>query len=1050
MIFCYDKEDNRRIAALDINGSRIKESIMSSSKTRILKWTITGCAALLITGVLIVLSSLLSETQYHDLQDSEVYRINAEEKAPALISEAPGSAAAPQAAVTADASQEIRGVWIASVENLNYPSKPGLDASTLKAELDAIVTKVAGLGLNAIYFQVRPSSDALYNSGLFPVSAYLSGSQEKLPPSGFDSLAYLVQSAHKAGIQVHAWVNPLRVTAGPSSDPTVDVKALAPNNPASMFPEWTVKYSDLVYYNAGIPAVRELVAAGVAEIVRNYDVDGIIFDDYFYPYPKTGLVFDDAAEFALYGNGMTLEDWRRDNINRMVKGCYDAVKAIDSDCKFGIAPFGIWQNDDGSNDGSDTGGLSSYHSLYCDTLAWVKGGYVDYVAPQIYWDFTTKVARYDNLVHWWNRQLDGTGVDLIISHAAYRAGEFSENEIRNQVEYARSEVTYRGSIFYGYAAICSNEGNLQDQLSALYTSQAGTTPITQDRTTAGNRMLVTSPASGSSLTETATYLIGMSDPAYPLTMNGKSVSRTKNGYFSLYVPLEMGKNQFVFSQNGKTYTCTLTRIKASESTSTVTVPALDSFKVLPDSSSPEIMAAGGTNITLCAAAPVGSTVQATLGSRRVVLKADGKSTGKGAYASCYYTGTLTLPDAAAGQILDAGKILYTATKNDEKASAYGSHVRILGQDATVTVEVLHNETELKIATDSWYYDDYTPAVAGMRAQAVSLMNGYYKLNMGGYIAAKDVREVKSNAPIVPILDAYTLSDRDYTAIYIQLGENIPVNAYVENGKFILSLYNVKSATVRDLRLCSNPMFQSVKYSLPNKANTVRYTFTLRNPDNFYGFSVHYVNGHVVLYLRNPQTVSLSSASPLSGKTILLDAGHGGTDKGALGPNPSYNEADLNLSIVLRAAELLSAKGANVILTRYSNSTVGIYTRLAQLEALLPDLLVSIHQNSMPYSTDVTKVRGLVSLTIADAGTLLSKCVSKAISDSLLCYERTPATQRLAMVRNVQFPSCLVETSFITCVEEYEQMLNGGGIERAAQGLVQGILDYYAAQAAYIK
>ena len=1024
---------------------------MPSFNSRIWKWTLSGCTVLLVAVVLIVLSSFLSETQYHPVPDNEAVPLDADGNTPALVSDLPEPAAAARSSSSPDASKELRGVWIASVENLNYPSKPGLDAGSLKAELDAIVKQVAELGLNAIFFQVRPASDALYDSAFFPVSTYLTGSQEKLPPSGFDSLRYLVEAGHKAGIEIHAWVNPLRVTAGPSSDKSIDVKALAPNNPAKLFPEWTVKYADLVYYNAGLPAVRELVTAGVAEIVRNYDVDGIIFDDYFYPYPKTGLVFDDAAAYAQYGGGMTLEDWRRDNINRMVKGCYDAIKAIDPDCRFGIAPFGIWQNDDGSNDGSDTGGLSSYNALYCDTLAWVKGGYVDYVAPQIYWDFTTKVARYDTLVHWWNRQLDGTGVDLVISHAAYRAAEFGENEIRNQVEYARSEAAYRGSIFYGYAAICGNEGDLKMQLSALYAQSADTPAIVQNKKNIGAQMLVTSPASGSTLTETATYLIGMSDPSYPLTMNGQSVSRTKNGYFSLYVPLELGKNQFVFSQNGRTYTYTLNRVKSPGTSSAETTSSFDSFKVVPDSSSPEIMAAAGKALSLSAVAPVGSTVQTVLGSQRVTLKADGKaSSGSGKYPTNTYTGSLTLPSAAAGQILDAGTILFTASRNNEKATASGAHVRVLGQDASVTVEVLHNETELKIATDSWYYDDYTPAVAGMRAQAVSLMNGYYKLNMGGYIAAKDVREVKTVAPIVPIRDAYTLCDRDYTAIYLHLGENAPVNAYVENGKFILSVYNVKSATARELRLCDNPLFKAVKFSLPNKANTVRYTFTLRDPDNFYGFSVHYLNGHVVLYLKNPQTIDRASSAPLAGKTILLDAGHGGSDTGALGPNPAYNEADLNLTIVQRAAELLTAQGANVILTRYSDTTVGIYTRLAQVEKLLPDLLVSIHQNSMPYNTDISKVRGLVSLTFADAGTLLSKCVSKAISDSLMCYERTPTTQRLAMVRNVQFPSCLVETSFMTCVEEYEQLLNGGGIERAAEGLVQGILDYYSAQSAYIR
>ncbi|MBQ4605929.1 MAG: family 10 glycosylhydrolase, partial [Clostridia bacterium] len=269
-----------------------------------------------------------------------------------------------------DPSSEVRGVWIASVFNIDYPSAAGLDAAALQAEIDSIIATCLETGLNTIFFQVRPTCDALYKSELFPVSSFLS-TDGTLP---FDPLDYIVKEAHKNNIFVHAWVNPLRVTMN-----STDVNSLPETSPARMHPEWTVPYVDgKLYLNAGIPEVRKLVADGVREIVAGYDVDGIVFDDYFYPYPAnnadgTAAVFDDAEEFAAYG--AEYEDraaWRRANINDLIAQVYDAVHTTDPDCVFGVSPFGIWQNDNGKNGGSATNGLEGYHALHCDALAWVE------------------------------------------------------------------------------------------------------------------------------------------------------------------------------------------------------------------------------------------------------------------------------------------------------------------------------------------------------------------------------------------------------------------------------------------------------------------------------------------------------------------------------------------------------------------------------------------------------------------------------------------------------------------------------------------------------
>ncbi|NLK38985.1 MAG: family 10 glycosylhydrolase [Clostridiales bacterium] len=375
---------------------------------------------------------------------------------------------------------EVRGVWIASVINIDFPSKPGLSASQLRAELDDIIATTLSANLNAIYFQVRPTGDALYKSDIFPTSAYLTGTQGAPLNGGFDPLEYLLEKAHEKGLKVHAWVNPLRVTSGSASKPNTDVTKLAANNPARKNPSWVIPYDNgMLYYDAGIPEVRKLIADGCAEIVSKYDVDGIVFDDYFYPYPTTISVggqsvvapFNDNHTFAKYASpNQKLDDWRRENINKMVEDCYKTIKDINPNCQFGIAPFGIWQNNDGKNGGSDTNGLSSYSAIYCDPIAWIRGGYIDYIAPQIYWQFSTEVARYDVLTRWWNEKVQGTNVDLLICHGVYRYDEWKNpsGEITNQIEFARDQNNYRGSIMYGYKQIKANKFGLTDELKAAY------------------------------------------------------------------------------------------------------------------------------------------------------------------------------------------------------------------------------------------------------------------------------------------------------------------------------------------------------------------------------------------------------------------------------------------------------------------------------------------------------------------------------------------------------------------------------------------------------
>ncbi len=953
---------------------------------------------------------------------------------------------------------ETRGVYIATVHNINFPTKPGLSASELQAELDDIVNTCLRAGLNAIYFQARPSADALYKSDIFPVSEFLTGTQGAPLPDGFDPLEYLVETAHSHNIKVHAWVNPLRVTVGSASAPKHDTNALAEGHPARLHPEYTSAYADgKLYFDCGLPEVRELVANSAAELAKNYDIDGIIFDDYFYPYPvkdESGKLaeFDDGETYALYGGDMPLDDWRRNNVNMMIEGCYNSIKAANPDCEFGIAPFGIWQNDDGTNGGSATSGLESYSAIYCDPTAWIEGGYIDYIAPQIYWRFTTSAARYDVLVRWWNTLVEGTGVKLLISHGVYNydTWESPEFELRNQVEFARSELAYRGSILYGYAALKNNSYGLFDEARDVFSEEiVHTDAVSNDR-----ELYISIPYSGSTVDGENTFVIGTSDPAYPLYIDGQKVGRTKSGYFSLYLPLEKGKNTFVFSHKGKDTEYTVNRPSDEDTSAEITHPTLDSPGISAVTPSYEWM--GNGTLPVSVTAPKGAKVTASLAGKKITLTPTlYVPSESGKYMKEVYTGSFELWGKPY-EIEGYGKIKFVSVFGGKTYTAESAEIKVRGNDAAIPVEVISDDTELKIQHDSWYYDDYTPQSAGMRDNAVSLSGGKYKLRCGGYIDVDKVKVLEGGAiGIATVENAVVSSDSRATYFTFDVNENVPINCNLADGEFCVTLYNIDADKAPLAEFSENPLFESVRSEKSTKQNSYKYYFKLIDIENFYGFTHYYEDGKLIFEWKNPQSLP-EGERPLEGKTIILDAGHGGKNPGALGPlgglKDAINESDFNLEIVLAAQPYLEALGANVIQIRDRECKIDvpIEDRMQTLIDVNPDIVISVHQNSMPYTSDITTIRGVVGLYWSDSGYMLTDVIGESIADALDKLDRSPTKQRLAMVRNAKFPSTLVETCFITSVEEYERMMKPDSVDKIAKAISDGVIAYYKAQEKYIK
>lgn len=387
--------------------------------------------------------------------------------------------------------EEMRGVWVASVYNIDFPSKAGINTTQMKQEIDNILTNVQAMGGNAVFFQVRPVADALYPSEIYPWSAYLTGTQGHAPADGFDPLAYIISEGKKKGIDIHAWINPYKVTRGSAANPSHDLNVLAENNPARQYPDIVVKHPNgELYLDPGQPMSRYLVLQGVQELVTKYDIAGIHFDDYFYPDKVAQknangkiigyLDFADDATYAQYGQGYAnKEDWRRNNVDQLVKDTQNLVKSIKPEVQFGISPAAVWANKSTNALGSDTNaGIQTYYDHYADTRKWAQENWIDYIAPQIYWNIGFERADYATIAKWWSDVVRGTDTKLYIGHAAYKVGDTAQNaawqqsdELTKQIQYNRQLGNVQGSIFYGYGTIANNTLGIRDSLKVAFGSK---------------------------------------------------------------------------------------------------------------------------------------------------------------------------------------------------------------------------------------------------------------------------------------------------------------------------------------------------------------------------------------------------------------------------------------------------------------------------------------------------------------------------------------------------------------------------------------------------
>ena len=346
-------------------------------------------------------------------------------------------------------STDLRAVWISTVYSADYPSVTNNEAAQ-KAEFIEKLEQAQALGMNTVVVQVRPKGDAFYESDLNPWSAVLTGVQGVDP--GYDPMGFMIEETHKRGMEFHAWMNPYRITTSGT-----DLAALSADNMARQHPDWILTYNNAMYYNPANEDVKDYICDTVEEIVENYDVDAIHFDDYFYPSNYPLPEGEDR-------DGVTANE-RRDHVNDLIKQVYRTIKKADSSVEFGISPMGIWKNSTSDPDGSATRGTEGYYSVFGDAKTWVEKGWVDYIVPQIYWEQGNAYADYETLVKWWSDAVKGTGVDLYIGHGIYK--DVVASEIAEQLE-VNEAYNVSGSFFFSLRDLLNNRQGCADAVKAYY------------------------------------------------------------------------------------------------------------------------------------------------------------------------------------------------------------------------------------------------------------------------------------------------------------------------------------------------------------------------------------------------------------------------------------------------------------------------------------------------------------------------------------------------------------------------------------------------------
>jgi len=963
----------------------------------------------------------------------------------------------------------MRGLWVTSAYNLDWPSRQALTPAEHRAEINDILTRAANQGINAVFVQVRPMGDALYASEIFPWSHLLTGTQGIAPADGFDPLEYWITAAHSRGIEVHAWLNPYRVTF-PNMAITNPAE-LAANHPARLNPGLVIAYNNSLFFDPGNPAARQLIVDGVEELLRNYNLDGIHLDDYFYPSRN----FPDQAMFARYGAGMDLHDWRRENVNTLIRELQQITHEINPRASFGVSPFAIWQNNDRDPRGSATRGLESYHSHYADTRLWVLEGWVDYIVPQIYWIEGNPAACYEAVLSWWEDLVQGTNVRLYVGLAPYRevlAWQGWGGQIIRQLERNARSPVVSGSIFFRERFMRSGVGDAIGQFYATHLPGQVPTRPQGDLPSVGapvdiapiptpqlpvvptvtiDTLMVAQPSGANrTVTDAAGFwFYGSAVPGTNVYVNNQLITdRTAEGFFSVFMPLVRGQNNFTFTQAGQT---AVTRTITNNAPAAAQPPATMEVGIINAFPQTDEWARYGTTLTLRATAPAGATVTAEIAGQTIALtQVNPALTATDANRiAAAFTGTFTLgTTAAADAIIDIGSPVYTMTWNGQTRTVTAAgNIRQIGSEAPFFAEIT--------PASAWVFPNATTTggsnwmlLEGQVDRVAAISGEWTRLASGGWIQSEFVRTFM-DSELVPELghaigylsEGLYITGRYWDTIAWDAPHFSAVLAEFDGSTLIVSL-GMQNVAPPIFHTPGGTLFSDIRIGTHNGAPA--YFMTLRDGANLEGFYTAYEDGQLQLILRHRRPLAQGNL-PFEGFTFVIDAGHGGTDPGAVGPMGAVMSEAV---IVLIQADLitrqLEALGATVIRSRANDIFYTLQERVDINRHANPDMFISLHINATAETTNATNIRGFTVWFRNENSRPAAASFAQSMRYVNPHTNRSNALNQsnFFVVRPMWSPAILLEASFTNNIHDFAWMISPERQEEYARAVVNALLAYY--------
>ncbi len=931
---------------------------------------------------------------------------------------------------------DFRAVWVSTVLNLDYPTTKTTDANKLKSQATKILDGAKSMGMNAVILQVRPCADALYKSKYFPWSEYLTGEAGKAPSDNFDPLEFWTTEAHKRGLELHAWINPYRITKNTQSNKVTSVSKLPKGHPARLHSDWVVACGGDLYFDPGIPAVRSYIVDGAVEIVEKYDVDGIHLDDYFYPSSD----FDDGKTYEKYAKGLSLADWRRENVDTLIKLLDEKLHEADKNIRFGVSPFGIWANKKTISTGSDTNGGESYTQHYADTRKWVKLGYVDYIAPQIYWHIGHNLADYKTLVNWWSDTVKGTDVDLYIGHAAYRVGGSGENkawatpnEIVKQVKLNCQLPEVCGSIYFRYQFLEKSE-TLRETITNLYNST-----VLSSKKRGEYDLKVTRPEENINTTLSSYYVGGSSDSSKPLFINGELVlTRSESGFFGMLIPLKDGKNTVVCTQGDKTVVRTITKVK---NTSSSTPQKADTANLLDVTPSSDIYRKSGEKLTLSCTAPIGATVKVTVNKKTYTMtpkvkKAPDK---KNIYTTTY-TYSYTFPDNTS-TLKELGTVRYDMTYGKTKVTKYSDGSLYGYLDAKKLSATFNKDVVWGYYTSSTSGGSYSELSGTMSDNVTAIRGNFVRLASNLYVQMSDVKLAKGKTENLAVKSAkITVSGDGTNTLSVNHTGGSGWAKYDEKENSII--FSVSPATTKTtVSVPKNSMFSSV--TAEEKTDRVVYTLKLRDDAELGGWNCTSKDKTTSLIVKPKRTVK-SGAYPLSAHTIVIDAGHGGNDTGALGLLGSeMPEKIINLKNATALKTKLESLGATVVMTRRDDTYLTLEKRVDISRNTLPDLFISIHANSLSENSDVSSVSGFSIYYRDSLSATAAESLFEYVDENLGRENTGVHRSNLFVGRSNWCPAIIYEAAFMPNPSDFEWLISDESTTNLANTLADAIVSYFS-------